>query len=63
LNLFNRNTVWKNLAVNARFTHSARDELSVLAAKVEYDYVFVARARQKRKASMPGGASKISEIV
>ena len=49
MNFFNRNIVRKNLAVNARFTYAARDELSVLRPKVEYDYSFVSGALQKKE--------------
>jgi hypothetical protein len=39
----------KNLAIHARFAYAASNELSVLRAKVEYDYSFMGIGWQKRK--------------
>jgi hypothetical protein len=51
LNLFGGRIEWEDLAIDSRFSHATRDELSVLGTKVEYDYSFVTFSRQKKKTS------------
>ena len=41
----------QNFAIDARFANAPRDQLSVLRAKVEYDYSFVSIGWKKKKTS------------
>ena len=53
----------KYFAINTGFAYPSGNELSILRAKVEYDYRFVIRLAQKMKTSVPGCASKMSNLL
>jgi hypothetical protein len=62
LDLFDRDVVRKNLAIDTCFAHPPSDELGVLASKVEYDYGLVTNALQEMQTSVPGCASKLLKL-